>query len=71
VKHIETPTWIAWIAATATAAIAGAFTVLAYAHANFTTKNELEMSDRALTRQLQIIHQDILELKREVRKTRD
>ena len=36
------PSWLSWIVATLTAAIAGVFTMMSYSHSTFTTNKETQ-----------------------------
>lgn len=59
--------WLAWVTATIVAAVSGVFTLLAYSHANFTTKSESEIQSTSLEKRLEIMHEDIRIIQREVR----
>ena len=53
------PSWLSWIVATLTAAIAGVFTMMSYSHNTFTTVKETTFIEESFTGRLDRIENKI------------
>lgn len=53
------PSWLSWIIATLTAAIAGVFTMMSYSHNTFTTTKESKFIEESFSNRLDRIEDKI------------
>ena len=60
------PMWLQWIAATATAAIVGTFTMMSYSHNTFATNDKLDKVEEELEEDQKQLKEDMIRQQQQI-----